>query len=219
MVQGIFGIGPETSGPIVIANPDPARRLTVADIRPEHKGAVLVGGSLADLAVLRRAIEVGVAALVTGGLDAADLKTLLGYDLGVAITGGETVGSRSWSEGFGSWPCPRARAAARWRRGAGRLGQRRDADPRGCCGRVLVPGARSSAGCDAGLLSPAARCASSAIRTSARSAVVSPPEPAGWTPGHVASSPSPRDGRLTLPRAHRGWWTNARIDWPARRGG
>ena len=102
MVQGIFGIGPETSGPIAIANPDPARRLAVADIRPEHKGAVLVGGSLADLAVLKRAIEVGVAALVTGGLDAADLKTLLGYDLGVAITGGETVGlTLVVTEGFG----------------------------------------------------------------------------------------------------------------------
>lgn len=102
MVQGIFGIGPETSGRIVIAHPDPARRLVPDDIRPEHKGAVLVGGSLADLAVLKRAVQVGVAALVTGGLDAADLKTLLGYDLGVAITGGETVGlTLVVTEGFG----------------------------------------------------------------------------------------------------------------------
>jgi hypothetical protein len=102
MVQGIFGIGPETSGPVVVLSPDPARRLRAEDIRPEHKGAVLVGGSRADLPVLKRAIEVGAAALVTGGLDAADLKTLLGFDLGVAITGGETVGlTLVVTEGFG----------------------------------------------------------------------------------------------------------------------
>jgi hypothetical protein len=102
MVQGIFGIGPETCGPIAIASPEAARRLQPGDIRPEHRGAVVVGGSLADLAVLKRAIEVGVAALVTGGLDAADLKQLLGYDLGVAITGGETVGlTLVVTEGFG----------------------------------------------------------------------------------------------------------------------
>jgi hypothetical protein len=102
LVQGIFGIGPETSGPVVVLSDDAARRLQPEDIRPEHKGAVLVGGSLTSLAVLRRAIAVGAAALVTGGLDAADLKTLLGFDLGVAITGGETVGlTLVVTEGFG----------------------------------------------------------------------------------------------------------------------
>lgn len=101
-VQGIFGIGPETSGPVVVLNGDPARPLAPGDIRPEHKGAVLVGGSLAALPVLRRAIEVGAAALVTGGLDAADLKQLLGYDLGVAITGNESAGlTLVVTEGFG----------------------------------------------------------------------------------------------------------------------
>jgi hypothetical protein len=102
MVQGIFGIGPETAGPIVVLSEDAARPLTPADIRPEHAGAVLVGGSLASLAVLRRAIEVKAAALVTGGLDAADLKQLRGYDLGVAITGNETTGlTLVVTEGFG----------------------------------------------------------------------------------------------------------------------
>lgn len=102
MVQGIFGIGPETSGPIVVLSDDPARPLAASDIKAEHAGAVLVGGSLARLPVLRRAIEVKAAALVTGGLDAADLKQLLGYDLGVAITGNESVGlTLVVTEGFG----------------------------------------------------------------------------------------------------------------------
>ncbi|MHC5210775.1 MAG: hypothetical protein ACYTG2_08670 [Planctomycetota bacterium] len=102
LVQGIFGIGPETHGPVVLVGQDPERPLRPEDIRDEHKGAVLVGGSMADHSVLKRAIEVRVAALVTGGIDAADLKELLGYDLGVAITGSETVGlTLVVTEGFG----------------------------------------------------------------------------------------------------------------------
>jgi hypothetical protein len=102
MVQGIFGIGPEVAGPVAVACTDPARPMQPADVLPEHRGKVLVGGALADLAVLRRCIEAGVAALITGGIDAADLKELLGFDLGVAITGNETVGlTLVVTEGFG----------------------------------------------------------------------------------------------------------------------
>lgn len=102
MVQGIFGIGPEVSGPVVVASDDPARPLLPADILPEHAGAILVGGSVARLDTLRRCIETGVAAIIIGGIDAADLKELLGYDLGVAITGNEEVGlTLVVTEGFG----------------------------------------------------------------------------------------------------------------------
>jgi len=102
MVQGIFGIGPEVAGPVTVACTDPARPMRVDDVHPGHRGQVLLGGALADLAVLRRCIEVGVAALITGGIDAADLQGLLGFDLGVAITGDETVGlTVVVTEGFG----------------------------------------------------------------------------------------------------------------------
>ncbi len=103
MVQGIFGIGPETGGPIVVATEDVAVELTPEMIHPQHKGAIVVGGARAPLATLRHAVEVGVAAIVTGGIDAADLKELLGFDLGVAITGNEDVGlTLVVTEGFGS---------------------------------------------------------------------------------------------------------------------
>jgi hypothetical protein len=102
MVQGIFGIGPEVSGPVVMAGDDPARALLPTDVKPEHKGSILVGGSLARLDTLKACIAQGVAALVVGGIDAADLKQLLGYDLGVAITGSEDVGlTLVVTEGFG----------------------------------------------------------------------------------------------------------------------
>ena len=102
MVQGIFGIGPETFGPVTLATDDPARPLQPDDLRAEHEGAVVVGGSLASLATLRKAVEVGARAVIVGGIDADDLKELLGFDLGVAITGNETVGlTLVVTEGFG----------------------------------------------------------------------------------------------------------------------
>lgn len=102
MVQGIFGIGPEVCGPIVLVGAGRDQPLRPSDIKPEHKGAVVVGGSMAPLDTLRAAIKAQVAALITGGIDAKDLTALLGYDLGVAITGDESVGlTLVVTEGFG----------------------------------------------------------------------------------------------------------------------
>ena len=102
MVQGIFGIGPETDGPVMIALDDPSKPLLPEHIKPGHRNAVVVGGSIARLDTLKAAVAAGVRAVVTGGIDSADLEELLGYDLGVAITGNETVGlTLVVTEGFG----------------------------------------------------------------------------------------------------------------------
>ena len=54
---------------------------------------------------MARAKEVGVAGLVVGGIHDKDLRALLGYDLGVAITGTEQVGfTLILTEGFGTIP-------------------------------------------------------------------------------------------------------------------
>ncbi|MFP6702989.1 MAG: hypothetical protein VB861_14675 [Planctomycetaceae bacterium] len=101
-VQGIFGIGGETVGPVVMACESPDQELTPERITDEMAGAVLIGGARMTGPAVRRAIEVGCAAVVSGGLDDADLREILGYDLGVAITGSETVGlSLVVTEGFG----------------------------------------------------------------------------------------------------------------------
>ncbi len=103
MVQGIFGIGPECNGKLAMVGRGIDQPLLPSDILPEHRGAVIVGGSLAPMDALKAAIEVGVAAVVTGGIDAKDLTELLGFDLGVAITGNEDVGlTLMVTEGFGS---------------------------------------------------------------------------------------------------------------------
>jgi len=102
LVQGIFGIGGETAGPIAMACKDATEELHEDLILPEHRGCVVVGGARVTVTALRRAREVGAAAVVSGGIDDSDLKEFLGYDLGVAITGSERVGlTVVITEGFG----------------------------------------------------------------------------------------------------------------------
>jgi len=48
-------------------------------------------------------VEIGVSGLITGGFDYNDIKEILGYEVGVAITGGETLGLTILvTEGFGN---------------------------------------------------------------------------------------------------------------------
>ncbi len=101
LIQGIFGVGGEGWGEIA-AVVEPGDPFTADRIRPEHRGKILVGGCLVDGDALQRAVEVGAAAVVTGGMHDADLRRLLGYDIGVAITGEEEIGlTLILTEGFG----------------------------------------------------------------------------------------------------------------------
>jgi hypothetical protein len=105
MVQGIFGIGGETHGELVMAVVSPDEALTPAHVKPEMKGKIVVGGSFLSADTMAKAKEVGVAGLVVGGIHDKDLRALLGYDLGVAITGAEQVGfTLILTEGFGTIP-------------------------------------------------------------------------------------------------------------------
>ncbi|MCI0366307.1 MAG: hypothetical protein L0219_20790, partial [Phycisphaerales bacterium] len=101
-VQGIFGIGGETHGRIAQACQRHDQPLTPDLIKPEMKDCVIVGGAKITEPAIEKARKIGVAAVVTGGIDDQDLKTFLGYDLGVAITGSEKVGlTIIITEGFG----------------------------------------------------------------------------------------------------------------------
>jgi len=101
-LQGIFGVGGETFGPLAVAVSGPEQELLPQHLLPEHRAKVVVGGSFVSYETLMKAREVGVAAVVVGGFDDQDLKRLLGKDLGVAITGGEDLGfTLVLTEGFG----------------------------------------------------------------------------------------------------------------------
>lgn len=100
--QGIFGIGGETSGNIVIATPDNSTVLSDDLIKEDMAGKVIVGGSLVTADALKKAIDVKARGIVVGGFDDQDLRDFLGYDIGVAITGAEDVGiTLVVTEGFG----------------------------------------------------------------------------------------------------------------------
>ncbi len=102
-VQGIFGVGGETVGELVVAVNSPSDTLDVNQIVPEHKGKILVAGSLVSTDVVQKGIDIGVNGIIAGGIDDADLRQLLGYELGVAITGSEELGiTLVITEGFGS---------------------------------------------------------------------------------------------------------------------
>lgn len=101
-IQGIFGIGGETHGKIKIIADSPNDETTESRIPSDCKGLVLVGGAFAGHDAVKKAIAGGAAALVIGGFDSLDLKKLLGYEQGVAITGGEQIGiTLVLTEGFG----------------------------------------------------------------------------------------------------------------------
>ena len=105
LVQGIFGIGGETFGEVAMAVASPDDPLTPDRLKPEMKGRLVVGGSFLPAETMVKAKELGVAGLVVGGIHDKDLRALLGYDLGVAITGTEQVGfTLVLTEGFGTIP-------------------------------------------------------------------------------------------------------------------
>jgi len=101
-VQGIFGIGGEAHGEIHVVVPSNDVVLDADMIKPEHKGKVLIGGSRVTLDALQKAIDVGVSAVVSGGIRHNDLTTFIGEEIGVAITGQEELGlTVIITEGFG----------------------------------------------------------------------------------------------------------------------
>jgi hypothetical protein len=102
MVQGIFGLSGEVNAPIVMVAKSPDYHLSEDDFDESHAGKVVIGGAQASLKALRRANELGVAGVVTGGFAYQDIKDLLGYDVGVAITGTEGLATTLVvTEGFG----------------------------------------------------------------------------------------------------------------------
>jgi hypothetical protein len=91
VVQGIIGLGGEVYGPLVAAVKHSEGVVTAEMIGPELAGHIVLGGAIVTGSALRRAAEVGVAALVTGGVEDSDLTELLGGELSVAVTGRESV--------------------------------------------------------------------------------------------------------------------------------
>ena len=101
-IQGIFGIGGEIHGDIHVIVSGNDQTLEADMITEEHNDKVLISGNMVTLDALRKAVEVGVAAIVSGGVRHDDLITFTGEEIGVAITGQEELGlTLIITEGFG----------------------------------------------------------------------------------------------------------------------
>jgi len=102
-IQGIFGIGGETHGNIRMAVDNPSDSLSDDMITSEDKGVILIGGSMVTIEALKKSVDIGVSCIVVGGIRHGDLISLMGEEIGVAITGQEDLGiTVIITEGFGN---------------------------------------------------------------------------------------------------------------------
>jgi hypothetical protein len=101
-VQGIFGVGGESYGPLHMISSAPGQDLSPDAIDAQCAGRIVVGTGLVTYAAIDKARQVGAAGVIGAGIHDSDLRQLLGYDLGVAITGAEDIGlTVILTEGFG----------------------------------------------------------------------------------------------------------------------
>ena len=101
-IQGIFGVGGERKGELMIVATNPEEALTDKQLGPECKGKIVVGGARITYEALQRAIQLGVKGIVVGGISDYDLSRFLGFKIGVAITGQEDIPvTLIITEGFG----------------------------------------------------------------------------------------------------------------------
>ena len=102
-IQGIFGIGGESRGDLHVVVNNRDEEITKDSINSSHAGKIIVGGSFISLDAYKKAIELKVRGVVVGGFNYFDLEDILGYTLGVAITGTEDlVTSLIVTEGYGN---------------------------------------------------------------------------------------------------------------------
>ena len=102
LIQGIFGIGGESRGDLKMMVSSRDQEISTQDLDESLKGNILVSGSFLSLETYKKAIELKIAGIIVGGFNYFDLESILGYTLGVAITGTEDlVTSLIVTEGYG----------------------------------------------------------------------------------------------------------------------
>lgn len=102
LVQGIFGIGGERFGELMVPDSLAHADMTENDISDSYRGKILVGGAGITQSALQAGAKAEVCGIVVGAIIDTDLIAYLGHDIGVAITGQEEiVTSVILTEGFG----------------------------------------------------------------------------------------------------------------------
>ena len=102
-IQGIFGIGREKIGKIKVIVNNPNEEVNnESNLENIEKGDIIVAGSYITKEAIEKLINKGVVGIITGGIDAQTIKDILGYEIGVAVTGTENIPfTLIITEGFG----------------------------------------------------------------------------------------------------------------------
>lgn len=102
LIQGIFGVGGEQIGRLISLDVGIDQRVSVEHLPLRCDGLILAGGVCPSSEVLLQAAERGAVGFVTGSIEDAALKGFLGFDVGIAMTGSESITmSVMITEGFG----------------------------------------------------------------------------------------------------------------------
>ena len=88
-IQGIIGIGGEKKGVIKLLIDKPNQNLDLSLIDSSLKNNIIVCGSYINYEIYKKAKDCGVKGIICGGVDYNTISNILGYSLGVAITGTE----------------------------------------------------------------------------------------------------------------------------------
>lgn len=101
-ITGIFGVGRERHGELKVVVDGPADVLDEDRVTPDCQGKILVGGSMATNAAIKKALEVGAKGIIAGTASYLNVVQSLGVKLGVGITGQEDIEmTLILMEGFG----------------------------------------------------------------------------------------------------------------------
>ena len=101
VIQGIFGLGGESSGEIMIVSED--EDITLENLTEECEGKIIVGGRSIEKDAIDMAILCKVKGIVVASIEHKVIHDILGEYIGVAITGQENLGfTLIVTEGFGN---------------------------------------------------------------------------------------------------------------------
>lgn len=106
LIQGIFGVGGERQGEILVPDIAADKIVEVSDLEKlELSNKIIIAGSSFSKHALFYLADKNVSAVITGSIDAETLASYVGYEIGVSITGDEEVPfSLIVTEGFGKLP-------------------------------------------------------------------------------------------------------------------
>ncbi len=104
-IEGVFGVGNETYGELVIIANSAQDLITGDMVTKEHSDKILVGGAGITYQAIQKAISLHVRGIIVGGIRNHDVVKIVGREISVGITGQEEDDiTLIATEGFGQVP-------------------------------------------------------------------------------------------------------------------